>query len=98
MLVITRKEKIDKLEAKNNGLSAELKKLEIEINSLKEKIKRQESNIDIEYSENYKQHKKLKEIDEILDEPDYGSITNLKNRIKTVIHKEELVSDDQSEN
>lgn len=50
-----------------------------------------------EYLENYNLHRQLLEIEKTLKEQDYGSVDNLKNKIRTIL-KKELVADYQSQN
>ncbi|MBR3002896.1 MAG: hypothetical protein IKF38_04995 [Clostridia bacterium] len=47
--------------------------------------------------ENYNQHQKLLAIEKLLSQQDYGSIDNLKNKIRTIL-KKELVTDWKSQN
>ena len=50
-----------------------------------------------EYLENYNLHRQLLEIEKTLREQDYGSVDNLKNKIRTIL-KKELVGDLANDN
>lgn len=70
---------------------------EDEIRELREKINKQEESqkdlreeIENEHLENYKNHRKLLEIEKVLQEQDYNSVKNLKNKIRTILNKSYL--------
>ena len=70
---------------------------EDEIRELQRKIDKQEESqkdlreeIENEHLENYKNHRKLLEIEKLLQEQDYNSVENLKNRIRTILNKSYL--------
>lgn len=70
---------------------------EDEIRELQRKIDRQEESqkdlreeIENEHLENYKNHRKLLEIEKVLQEQDYNSVKNLKNKIRTILNKSYL--------
>ncbi len=70
---------------------------EDEIRELQRKIDKQEESqkdlreeIENEHLENYKNHRKLLEIEKVLQEQDYSSVENLKNRIRTILNKSYL--------
>ena len=70
---------------------------EDEIRELQRKIDKQEESqkdlreeIENEHLENYKNHRKLLEIEKVLQEQDYNSVENLKNRIRTILNKSYL--------
>lgn len=44
-----------------------------------------------EHLENYKHHRKLLAIEKLLQEQDYNNTENLKNKIRTILNKKELV-------
>ncbi len=74
-----------------------LKAKEREIEDLKMKIRRQEESIqdlrneiEDEHIENYRNHRKILAIDNLMKEQDYNSTKNLKNKIKTILYKKEL--------
>lgn len=47
--------------------------------------------IEDEHLENYKHHRKLLAIEKLLQEQDYNNTENLKNKIRTILNKKELV-------
>ena len=70
---------------------------EDEIRELQRKIDKQEESqkdlreeIENEHLENYKNHRKLLEIEKVLQEQDYNSVENLKNKIRTILNKSYL--------
>ena len=70
---------------------------ENEIRELQRKIDKQEESqkdlreeIENEHLENYKKHRKLLEIEKLLQEQDYNSVENLKNKIRTILNKSYL--------
>lgn len=70
---------------------------ENEIRELQRKIDKQEESqkdlreeIENEHLENYKNHRKLLEIEKLLQEQDYNSVENLKNKIRTILNKSYL--------
>lgn len=70
---------------------------EDEIRELQRKIDKQEESqkdlreeIENEHLENYKNHRKLLEIEKLLQEQDYNSVENLKNKIRTILNKSYL--------
>lgn len=70
---------------------------EDEIRELQRKIDKQEESqkdlreeIENEHLENCKNHRKLLEIEKVLQEQDYNSVENLKNRIRTILNKSYL--------
>lgn len=70
---------------------------EDEIRELQRKIDKQEESqkdlreeIENEHLENYKNHRKLLEIEKVLQEQDYNSVKNLKNKIRTILNKSYL--------
>ena len=70
---------------------------EDEIRELQRKIDKQEESqkdlreeIENEHLENYKNYRKLLEIEKVLQEQDYNSVENLKNRIRTILNKSYL--------
>lgn len=74
-----------------------IKAKENEITELRQRIEKQEKSlkdmryeIDGEHLENYKNHRKLLAIKNLLKEQDCNSIDNLKNKIKTILNKKEL--------
>ena len=72
-----------------------LKEAEKLVKDLKESNKELRAEREEEYLENHNLHKLLLEIEKTLSEQDYGSIDNLKNKIRTIL-KKELVADYQS--
>lgn len=50
-----------------------------------------EAEIEDEHLENYKHHRKLLAIEKLLQEQDYNNTENLKNKIRTILNKKELV-------
>ena len=70
---------------------------EDEIRELQRKIDKQEESqkdlreeIENEHLENYKNHRKLLEIEKVLQEQDYNSVENLKNKIRTILNNSYL--------
>ncbi len=74
-----------------------LKKAESEVEELKNSNKELRTEKEEEYLENYNLHRQLLEIEKTLKEQDYGSVDNLKNKIRTIL-KKELVNNLQSAN
>lgn len=70
------------------------KNLEIaegKVKKLEESQKDLRAEIEEEHLENYRNHRKLLAIKRVLQEQDYNSIDNLKNKITTILDKKELV-------
>lgn len=74
-----------------------LKKAESEVKELRNSNKELRTEKEEEYLENYNLHRQLLEIEKTLKEQDYGSVDNLKNKIRTIL-KKELVNNLQSAN
>ena len=86
MFIITRKLHDKIVKAKNNTIIEMQKKIQKQEESLKEL--REE--IEYEHLENYKNHRKLLDIEKLMKEQDYNSATNLKNKIRTILNRKEL--------
>ena len=74
-----------------------LDKAESEVKELRNSNKELRAEKEEEYLENYNLHRQLLEIEKKLKEQDYGSVDNLKNKIRTIL-KNELVNNLQSAN
>lgn len=85
-MFITRKLHDKIVKAKNNTIIEMQKKIQKQEESLKEL--REE--IEYEHLENYKNHRKLLDIEKLMKEQDYNSATNLKNKIRTILNRKEL--------
>lgn len=75
-------------------VDASRKNLEIaegKVKRLEESQKDLRAEIEEEHLENYRNHRKLLAIKRVLQEQDYNSIDNLKNKITTILDKKELV-------
>jgi hypothetical protein len=83
--------KTKELQSLVNASRSALKEAEKKIKRLEASQKDLKSEIEDEHLENYKQHRKLLEIEKLLQEQDYNSIENLKNKIRTILNKKELV-------
>ncbi len=60
------------------------------LNKAEETIKDLRHEIEEEHLENYRHHRKLLAIKDLLKEQDYNSIDNFKNKIRTILNKKEL--------
>ena len=56
----------------------------------KNKIEQLREEIEYEHLENYKNHRKLLDIEKLMKEQDYNSAINLKNKIRTILNRKEL--------
>lgn len=83
--------KTKELQSLVNASRKSLKEAESKIERLEMSQKDLRSEIEDEHLENYKHHRKLLEIEKLLQEQDYNSIENLKNKIRTILNKKELV-------
>lgn len=86
MFLIKRKMHEKIVKAKENEITVLKNKIETQkliISDLKEEIEH-------EHLENYKNHKKLLAIRNLLKKQDYGSFENFKNRLRTIMYKKEL--------
>ena len=86
MFLIKRKMHEKIVKAKENEITVLKNKIETQkliISDLKEEI-------EYEHLENYKNHKKLLAIRNLLKKQDYGSFENFKNRLRTIMYKKEL--------
>lgn len=75
-------------------VDASRKNLEIaegKVKRLEESQKDLRAEIEEEHLENYRNYRKLLAIKRVLQEQDYNSIDNLKNKITTILDKKELV-------
>ena len=88
-----RKELQGLVEARTKALD----KAESEVKELRNSNKELRAEKEEEYLENYNLHRQLLEIEKTLKEQDYGSVDNLKNKIRTIL-KKELVNNLQSAN
>lgn len=68
----------------------EIRELQRKIDKQKESQKDLREEIENEHLENYKNHRKLLEIEKVLQEQDYNSVENLKNKIRTILNKSYL--------
>ena len=73
-----------------------LENAENKIGELEQVHKDLRTEIEYEHLENYRNHRKLLEIERLLKQQDYNSIDNLKNKIRTILNKKELSIDFQS--
>ena len=89
--------KIKELQGLVEARTKALKFAEDRVKILKTSNKDLRSEVEEEKIENYNQHQKLLAIEKLLSQQDYGSVDNLKNKIRTIL-KKELVNDYQSNN
>ncbi len=68
----------------------EKEKYKEQVKKLQEENRILRNDKDDEHLENYNQYQKLLAIEKILREQDYGSIDNLKNKIRTILNKESV--------
>lgn len=83
--------KIKELQSLVDESRKALKEAERKVERLEISQKSLRAEIEDEHLENYKHHRKLLEIEKLLQEQDYNSIENLKNKIRTILNKKELV-------
>lgn len=83
--------KTKKLQSLVDASRENLKIAEDKIKKMKESQKELRSEIEEEYLENYRNHRKLLAIRKVLQEQDYNNIDNLKKKITTILDKKELV-------
>lgn len=83
--------RIKELQSLVDASRTSLARAEMKISKLEETQKDLRTEIEDEHLENYRNHKKLLAIEKLLQEQDYNNIENLKNRIRTILNKKELV-------
>ena len=83
--------KTKELQSLVNASRSALKEAEKKIKRLEASQKDLRSEIEDEHLENYKHHRKLLEIEKLLQEQDYNSIENLKNKIITILLFREII-------
>lgn len=83
--------RIKELQSLVEARTKSLKEAENRVKKLEASQKDLRAEIEDEHLENYKNHKKLLAIENLLKEQDYNSIENLKNKIRTILNKKELV-------
>lgn len=83
--------RIRELQSLVDASRTSLARAEMKICKLEETQKELRTEIEDEHLENYRNHKKLLAIEKLLQDQDYNNIENLKNRIRTILNKKELV-------
>ena len=83
--------RIRELQSLVDASRTSLARAEMKISKLEETQKELRTEIEDEHLENYRNHKKLLAIEKLLQDQDYNNIENLKNRIRTILNKKELV-------
>lgn len=83
--------KIKELQSLVNVSRKNLETAENRIKKMEESQKDLRREIEEEHLENYRNHKKLLAIKEVLREQDYNSTDNLKKKITAILDKKELV-------
>ena len=83
--------RIKELQSLVDASRKNLETAERKISKLEQSQKDLRAEIEDEHLENYKNHRKLLAIENLLKEQDYNSTENLKNKIRTILNKKELV-------
>ena len=83
--------RIKELQSLVEARTKSLKEAENRVKKLESGQKDLRAEIEDEHLENYKNHRKLLAIENLLKEQDYNSTENLKNKIRTILNKKELV-------
>ena len=83
--------KIKELQSLVDESRKALKEAERKVERLEISQKSLRAEIEDEHLENYKHQRKLLAIEKLLQEQDYNNTENLKNKIRTILNKKELV-------
>jgi hypothetical protein len=83
--------KIKELQSLVDESRKALKEAERKVERLEISQKSLRAEIEDEHLENYKHHRKLLAIEKLLQGQDYNNTENLKNKIRTILNKKELV-------
>ena len=83
--------KIKELQSLVDESRKALKEAERKVERLEISQKSLRAEIEDEHLENYKHHRKLLAIEKLLQEQDYNNTEKLKNKIRTILNKKELV-------
>lgn len=84
--------KMKELQSLVDASRENLKNAENKIERMEENQKNLRAEIEEEHLENYRNHRKLLAIEKLLQEQDYNNTENLKNKIRTILNKKELVN------
>lgn len=84
--------KMKELQSLVDASRKNLKNAENKIERMEENQKNLRAEIEEEHLENYRNHRKLLAIEKLLQEQDYNNTENLKNKIRTILNKKELVN------